>query len=899
MWPMWTVCEAIRHALCGPWGETVNGRYTRLRPPCAKPSRRRALLSAASAAGAALSLLFTSGKSGAQDTPKRIYLAGDDHTDYFWSADDVTYRRAFVETIDHYLALADQTASLPAIHQSRWNCDGSLWLWEYERSKSAAEFRRLIDRVKSGHISAPLNVLVSCLGGAPAEAVLRGMYYSGHLERRFELRFTLAVAMENQTLPYGLGSLWAGAGARYSWRGICGCATAVADGGDRQHEIYWWTAMDGSRILMKWNSLYVSNESIGGYAEARNPRRVIEFVDGDRSFRSRYPFRVIGAFGQGWDDLQTIVPLSDTERSLVRVAQVATDASRTVIVSNEEDFFRDFESTYGARIPSLSASFGNEWDLYCASLAEVSARIKRATEKLRAAEAMAALVALRNPQILAGRQSARDRAWIDFGLYWEHNWGVDGGNFTPNARAAWQRQVESRITAYVDGLHRDALSMLGGMIQKDGVRPRLFVFNPLGWARTDVAEVVLRGEIPVAVFDLATGLEVRSEVIGGDGGRRLRFLADDVPAVGYKVYELRAQAPASWKDEVFLVGDKMIESADHRVAVDGRGAITSLIDKRAGDREFVRMVNGRAMNDLGPGVGEVSLERLGPVSVTLLATATDPVAHTTRVTLYAGVRRIEIENLITQNFSRILTWGFGVNVDSSELHHEEVGAILRARLTNDDARPGHYSPRQARYDWLTLNHFADISATDGPGVTLSNADCYFMRYGNSSTSRLDTGTPYVGVLAGGRIDSTTAGIRDQGGDSRFLQRFALRTHTGFDPGAAMRFALEHQNPLVVGSIGEGGDYPSASFSLLSGSDPDVLLWALKPSEEGVAGGLIARYWNVRTAERTTTMKLAVAVAGARAATHLETDLSPLPVSENSVSLRFMPQQIRTFRVLLR
>lgn len=115
----------------------------------------------------------------------------------------------------------------------------------------------------------------------------------------------------------------------------------------------------------------------------------------------------------------------------------------------------------------------------------------------------------------------------------------------------------------------------------------------------------------------------------------------------------------------------------------------------------------------------------------------------------------------------------------------------------------------------------------------------------------------------------------------------------------MRFALEHQNPLVGGSIGEGGDYPSASFSLLSGSDPDVLLWALKPSEEGVAGGLIARYWNVRTAERTTTMKLAVAVAGARAATHLETDLSPLPVSENSVSLRFMPQQIRTFRVLLR
>jgi len=64
--------------------------------------------------------------------------------------------------------------------------------------------------VKSGHISAPLTALVSCYGGQPAEAVLRGMYYSGRLERRFDYRFRLAVAMENQTQPLGLASLWAG-----------------------------------------------------------------------------------------------------------------------------------------------------------------------------------------------------------------------------------------------------------------------------------------------------------------------------------------------------------------------------------------------------------------------------------------------------------------------------------------------------------------------------------------------------------------------------------------------------------------------------------------------------------------------------------------------------------------
>ena len=43
--------------------------------------------------------------------------------------------------------------------------------------------------------------------------------------------------MENQTLPGGVASLWAGAGATYSWKGICDCATQI-DAGDRPREIY-------------------------------------------------------------------------------------------------------------------------------------------------------------------------------------------------------------------------------------------------------------------------------------------------------------------------------------------------------------------------------------------------------------------------------------------------------------------------------------------------------------------------------------------------------------------------------------------------------------------------------------------------------------------------------------
>src|SRR6187551_926132 len=121
--------------------------------------------------------------------PVRLYIANDDHTDYMWTADADTYGRVFVEQLDYYLKLTDETLGNPPPYQSRFNADGSLWLWEYEHRKTPAEFARLIDHIKSGHLSAPLNAAVACYGAQPTEAVLRGMYYAGRLERRFGLRF--------------------------------------------------------------------------------------------------------------------------------------------------------------------------------------------------------------------------------------------------------------------------------------------------------------------------------------------------------------------------------------------------------------------------------------------------------------------------------------------------------------------------------------------------------------------------------------------------------------------------------------------------------------------------------------------------------------------------------------
>jgi len=218
-------------------------------------------------------------------------------------------------------------------------------------------------------------------------------------------------------------------------------------------------------------------------------------------------------------------------------------------------------------------------------------------------------------------------------------------------------------------------------------------------------------------------------------------------------------------------------------------------------------------------------------------------------------------------------------------------------LTSEATNPGQYSPRNARYDWLTLNHFADLSESSA-GITLSNADCYFMQRGNSTTTPtpfLDVTTPQLKVLVGGRDPNGTSVILNQGGDAHFLQRFALQTHGSYNQVAAMKFALEHQNPLVTGTVTGGADYPETTYSLLTISDPNVLLWALKPADDGFDSGVIARVWNLAAAPKNLALTIPSApILSAMQVTHIETPLSSLPVASGVLNDTLATQQLKTY-----
>ena len=200
-----------------------------------------------------------------------------------------------------------------------------------------------------------------------------------------------------------------------------------------------------------------------------------------------------------------------------------------------------------------------------------------------------------------------DGIYDRLGLFDEHTWGAanpwhDHEDGFDSGGMQWARKCEMAYSAADDaedlrvaGGHR-----LGARFTAPAGTLASYLVTNLGPAdRTDLAVVFLPAstvplDAPVSVVDARTGSAVphHEEVQHPrdwptrPGGRRLSFVAHDVPATGHVRFDVRAGvegAPAP----VELGPAWQIQNEFYRVDVDPRsGTITSVFDKRAG-RELV------------------------------------------------------------------------------------------------------------------------------------------------------------------------------------------------------------------------------------------------------------------------------------------------------------------------
>ena len=350
--------------------------------------------------------------------------------------------------------------------------------------------------------------------------------------------------------------------------------------------------------------------------------------------------------------------------------------------------------------------------------------------------------------------------------------------FSQNDEILSLKQFSSMLTEGVGAISR-ALDT-----RADGTP--VVVYNPLAVDREDVLKIHLEfeGTVPeaVRVFEKGSGLEVLSQVIARDDlGMDVLFLAM-MPAIGFKVFDVRpADKPTTFSSGL-KAGEKYLENEFYRMQLNDHGDIASIYDKKA-QREMLSapirlemlaqdtqtyytsweihyadiMRQPREYFDLPY---KIEIVEDGPLRVTLVVTRRTAGSDLSQlIHLSAGQcgSRIEIENkldwhtihtLLKARFplavrNQMATYDLGMGTierPTNSTNMYEVPAQQWADLTNADGSYGVAILNDCRYGWdkptdntlrLTLQHNQRNQSITPP----TSGDIFFQEYQDFGRNR--------------------------------------------------------------------------------------------------------------------------------------------------------------------
>ncbi len=479
--------------------------------------------------------------------------------------------------IDQALTVCDRNRDLPAEQQFAWTLPG--WpmktILEDWPGQNPGRQQKILEAYRQGRFVTHALPFTTHTELLELEDLARGMNFSSTLSRRAGLPLPRDAKMTDvPSHAWCLVPLLKSAGVDFLHLGCNAGSTSP-----QVPELYWWEGPDGSRLLTMYSQTYGTG--------------LIPPKD--------WPYTAWLALIHTGDNHGPPTP--------EEVKQVLDDARKKlpgvrVRIGRLSDF-SDLILAAKPAIPVVRGDMPDTWIHGPLCDPEGASTARRVRMDLAALESLGTELSgwkVAAPAFQPSVQAAYEQSL----LYGEHTWG--GGLYwiMQYERAdrffyygeQWQaarqkgdyRRIESSWEEHSDyarrarGLVAPALQAqlqaLASSVHLDG--GRIVVFNPLPWPRTGLVELPAPGPA-IASLRLAEGGDpVPVECQNG----RIRFLAREVPATGYRTYQsgpaIKTAAPFQCSEEAHS-----LESADFRLVLDPEaGVIRSVVEKRGG-REWV------------------------------------------------------------------------------------------------------------------------------------------------------------------------------------------------------------------------------------------------------------------------------------------------------------------------
>jgi pterin-4a-carbinolamine dehydratase len=855
--------------------------------------------------------------------PKRqwtLYVVPNVHLDVGFTDYQPKVAAVHSRNVDH---LAEEILHHP---EMRLCLDGSWVVQQYFETRKPEAWMRFLDLAHQGKITVPAQYANIHTAYPTLETLIRSADYSQHLHRDYGVPFEYANSTDIPNYGWSYPSILSSLGVKYfagganTWR-----AAILSYGRWNERSPFWWQGPDGAKILMAYARQYLQLTWISGL-----PPQVTAGRQSFPTFLQAYDspnykpdaILIYGTQAENSDLVPGIPAFVNSWNSQF--------AYPKMVLATFPDYFRYIERNFGSSLETVVGDGGPAWEDGVGTDARSTAIDRSNEHRATSAEKLSTIATFLDPRLSPPRDQLR-RIWSDNVLFAEHTWSGAWSYTKPESEQVVGQEFIKRQFALdaretVNDVMERSLANLAYKIQLPSTS--LVVFNPLNWTRSELVELDL--DTNMGIFEYPSLTPVPLELLRQEPEySHVRFLARDVPSVGYKCYQVNdlrshGSSPAG---ETPLPPSNRLENSFYRIEVDpSNGGVSSLFDKQL-NRELVDVRSPYRLNEYLYVAGgdetdtqlvifrktlplaKLAVSSSGPAKIirvrrtsygqilTVRTTGLHASLIDTDIMLFDHEKKIEFVNRFRKQPVRnkeAVYFAFPFALETSSFSYE---------IQNGWVDPSKDLLKGANLEWFAVQHWVKESAS-GVAIGLVLLDAPLVTIGD-----IDRGTwperfePKSSTIFSYVINNywDTNYPRIQSGD--FTARYVLTSGRDLTPEFLSRLGRASVIPLEMDWLNGFDKFGNPSSilqavptSFVRVDTPDVVLENWKVAEDG--RGTILRILELAGHAVTAQLNFPLfKLECAWLANAAEEDQEECKVSEHLVEVPLKPHGIVTLRVL--
>ena len=488
----------------------------------------------------------------------------------------------------------------------RYSVDGYWVIQEFLAGRNAEDRQRLLQLVREHKILVPAEY-ANLLTEFPAvETLIRSLYPSYEFDRQNGGNFDYANITDVPSQSWSYASVLAAAGLKYFTSGSNPDRGPIVTLSDLEaRSPYWWEGPDGGKILMWYANSYGHVGTAFGMPPDVNAGR--DLLPGFLQTYSspKYKADTVMLFGAQWENSDLFPQQGTIVEDWNKVY-----AYPQLAYSDFASALHEIAGQLGDSMPVIKGDGGPYWEDGIYSDTQNAILARAAEQRAPSAEKLSTLGSLVHPYVQV-ESAALDRLWRNLLLFDEHTWGAWQSISSPESEETVRQQTVKDAFATQAEQDLNYIMERGMAAISDNIndpKGTLVVFNTLNWQRNGLVEVDLQKGS--GLVDLVSGNTVPYQVLsdlpafptqpGQPSFERIRFVAQDVPALGYKCYSIRTEGAKPAAAAPVKAGTPL-ENNYYRIVLDVQsGAVKSIFDKELKKGSIAQFMGKRAVENAAP-----------------------------------------------------------------------------------------------------------------------------------------------------------------------------------------------------------------------------------------------------------------------------------------------------------